>query len=1368
MSKNKGTTNIKQLTFKEHVKKRSMWLGSSAVAPHEIWIMRDGVFVKELLDFSDALYKCIDEIIVNALDQYVNAVTNTAALGGAVTTLKIAFDVETGAITVYNDGQGMPVYMMKDVNTGEDVWTVEAIISRERTGSNFDDDGSPDRVTGGINGLGVKLVNAMSALFEVETVDWNNLRYYKQVCSNGMDTISPPIIFDIKKDKADPEFKKLTKEQLNPHTSVKFIPNYSELCKNGKKSDPNWYNEERGADILKIIESRVYQLSAFIASTNYRYDQAKYIEYKKKGKVYFNNELLPIKTLRDYVDMFGLRNYAAVELRDTRDFTVKKDDAVPHIKFPWTIVVNVSQAVFQNEKPIEGDDVSHDAIEYKKFEQVNLVNGVFLPSGGSHVNLLFNMIEDALHLKIEKLLGQKFRDEKEPKKTKALPLEVLKNNLFIFNCIQIPIPQFAGQTKDSITLTKAEINNFKKVYELPSAFIKKIWDMLKPVLEYKFLIKGNSKKTKSKNYVRKCHHAKKFGPNASLIVPEGDSAETTMNSIITNRKANLGYKDTGSYNIQGVPMNALKEIKEIVVGKHSKLQQSKRLRENVALQGLAQVLNLNYDYDYYYVEDQAALRRDLKSKDPEILAKARADLAHQNEGDRQYATLKYQKGVIVAVDQDTDGIGQIFGLFVVFFGTFFPSLIKRGFLKRFATPLIRVYPAKGGGNTLEFYSLAEFKKWRHEMFGIDLTLPDGREKSVEDAGDIPKDRFRVKYYKGLATHSKAEVQHMAECFADNVYTYQWDEFSKKYIDIMYGNDTSLRKVELRTPVSAIYDQELFESQIVKISDQLQIETKTFQLEFMERKLPSAIDGMIPSQRKAFAGARRIWANGGKEMKVYQLTGYVTEKLHYQHGGAAMDETITKMAQIFTGANNLPLLVPISNGFGDRDKGRGKTSAARYIEVKLNKKMTDIMFPRCDDFLLEYAYDDGEKCEPKYVPIMPMAILNTTTTVSVGWRILSWARDFTFTLEQVRNMIKYDYPAPAGKPRNFTGKVWLEPGMSAPLTMYSQSSAKAAEVCLGSYVYNEKTNIVHVTQLPLKVWSYPLRCEMIGVTPDKENETTNKSGTPLPRKELVEDVSDETGNNIVDMKIKLIPGAYEQICEKYGTSDIDPIEDYLGLKQNLAHDINMISKEGTVMEFKSYAEVLEHWFPVRKQLYIDRLERERLLLEFEIIYYKQVQQYILMEKNKEINLNDIQPEEQEAELVSHGFIRINHTLLFAPKYTKADELRVMIFGTSEDYGNATYDYILDKITKRMASTKAIKERADKIEELEKQLAKLMASTYKEIWLDELDELEVIVQEGIRTQWLYGMKKHTFKKMTTKNLKDKEKKGKQKESEDLDSE
>jgi hypothetical protein len=317
----------------------------------------------------------------------------------------------------------------------------------------------------------------------------------------------------MKKDKATPEYKALKPEQLVAHTTVKFTPNYDILCTDGdkkrksSKSSTAWYNKSCGANIARIVEARAYQLAAFITATNYRYRGNSMYEYKIKGKVFFNDKRLEIKTFTDYADMFGLRNYAAIELRDKKGFDINED--AQHIKFPWSIVVNVSQnsitdATFREggiveliDSESEKDSPIQDEISYKKFEQMNLVNGVYLPNGGSHVNFLLNMIEDALHSKIEKLLGQKFRDDKD--NPKALPAEILRNNLFLLNSIQIPLPQFTGQTKDSITLKKSDLADFKSIYTLPPGFIKKIWDLLRPVLEFKFIIKDASKKKTKKN-----------------------------------------------------------------------------------------------------------------------------------------------------------------------------------------------------------------------------------------------------------------------------------------------------------------------------------------------------------------------------------------------------------------------------------------------------------------------------------------------------------------------------------------------------------------------------------------------------------------------------------------------------------------------------------------------------------------------------------------------------------------------------------------------------------------------------------------------------------------------------------------------------
>lgn len=96
-------------------------------------------------------------------------------------------------------------------------------------------------------------------------------------------------------------------------------------------------------------------------------------------------------------------------------------------------------------------------------------------------------------------------------------------------------------------------------------------------------------------------------------------------------------------------------------------------------------------------------------------------------------TLRYGK-VVVMTDQDTDG-SHIKGLLLNLFDSYWPSLLKAGYIQEFITPIVRVRRT-GGRNTdvLDFYTLSEFQKW---------------------LADHPNtNQYHIQYYKGLGTSDK--------------------------------------------------------------------------------------------------------------------------------------------------------------------------------------------------------------------------------------------------------------------------------------------------------------------------------------------------------------------------------------------------------------------------------------------------------------------------------------------------------------------------------------------------------------------------------------------------------------------------------------
>ena len=78
-------------------------------------------------------------------------------------TIKVTIDAADNTISIYNNGQGIPV----EVHKKENVYVPELIFGHLLTSSNYDDD--EKKVTGGRNGYGAKLCNIFSTEFTVET-----------------------------------------------------------------------------------------------------------------------------------------------------------------------------------------------------------------------------------------------------------------------------------------------------------------------------------------------------------------------------------------------------------------------------------------------------------------------------------------------------------------------------------------------------------------------------------------------------------------------------------------------------------------------------------------------------------------------------------------------------------------------------------------------------------------------------------------------------------------------------------------------------------------------------------------------------------------------------------------------------------------------------------------------------------------------------------------------------------------------------------------------------------------------------------------------------------------------------------------------
>lgn len=482
----------KKLTPIEHILKRpSMYIGNTYNEPTNMFIFDNinnittNKFINKEVNYNAGLCKLFDEVLTNASDHYIRT-------KGKVKYIKIIVDKEY--VSIENDGEGIPIKNHKE----HKIYVPELIFGNLMSGENFDE--NDQRMVGGLNGLGTKLTNIFSKKFIVETADGK--KKYTQTFTNNMSKKTKP---------------KITKSKKN-FTKITYYPDFERFDL---------------TEITDEIQSIFLRRSIDIAA------------YSTGVKVYYNNNLIPIKSFKDYMKMF---------ISDDSDFFYEK------INDNWEIGISNSK-----------DD---------SFKQVSMVNGISTHIGGTHVNYISNQII--------KLLGEKLN-------TKALTIKpnIIKNNLFLFLSCKIPNPSFETQTKENLTTRMS--NNIVKDVIISDYFIKKItsseiktdivnFASLKEFQAAKKSTKSNNNKTKLR--IAKLDDANKAGKNpynlkCHLFITEGDSAAST---------AKRGFSVTGNdyfglFPLKGKPLN----VRDVTLQK---------MRDNDEISNIISSLGLEFGKKY--------------------------------------------------------------------------------------------------------------------------------------------------------------------------------------------------------------------------------------------------------------------------------------------------------------------------------------------------------------------------------------------------------------------------------------------------------------------------------------------------------------------------------------------------------------------------------------------------------------------------------------------------------------------------------------------------------------------------------------------------------------------------------------------------
>jgi DNA topoisomerase-2 len=532
--------------------------------------------------------------------------------------------------------------------------------------------------------------------------------------------------------------------------------------------------------------------------------------------------------------------------------------------------------------------------------------------------------------------------------------------------------------------------------------------------------------------------------------------------------------------------------------------------------------------------------------------------------------------------------------------------------------------------------------------------------------------WTIKYFKGLGTSTSSEFK---EYFANNrvvdfVYT---DKTTDDVIDKIFNKRRpDERKVWLQTYNKSSYLNT--STPTVKYEDFIDKEMIHFSNYDNQRSLPCLIDGFKVSQRKILYCAFK--RNLVKEIKVAQFSGYISENANYHHGEVSLQSTTIALAQDFVGSNNINIFEP-KGTFGSRLHGGSDNASPRYIFTNLSP-ITRFIFKENDDHILNYLSDDGTSIEPDfYLPIIPFILCNSQLGIGTGFSTSVPSFNPRQIIEYLKNKLN-NIP-------NQEQEQWIPYYENFKGTVTAIADEPQKFLIKGLYTKVDESTII-ISELPIGTWTMPYVAFL---------ETLVEGSVDKNGKKIIPVLKDFVSNStekFVDIRVTFPTNAIKELESNVG---INGIEKLLKLTTTVSTtNMNLFNKDSKLVRYNNVTEIIDAYYDVRLDAYqtrkINLIENhERLLSKISM-----KAKYITLVLDDTIDLRRKTSVDIEELLAKNTLVKIE----------------------------SSYNYLINMpmISVSVENVnKLLKEKG----EIEKELALLKNTSIENMWLKELDELDV---------------------------------------------
>ena len=226
------------------------------------------------------LHHLVYEVVDNSVDE---------ALAGYCTHIEVTIHVDN-SITVTDDGRGIPVDMM-NVENGKRMPACQVVLTKLHAGGKFD--ASTYKVSGGLHGVGVSCVNALSQEFNVEI--WRDGFTWEMDFSCGEPTS------DLRQ--AGKSKKRGTKVHFLPDKTIFSVTEYNHDTLAQRLREIAFLN--KGLEITLTDERVVDPKSGESRKTEFKYAGgiAEFVKHLNRGKVVLHEKPITMEASRDNVEI---------------------------------------------------------------------------------------------------------------------------------------------------------------------------------------------------------------------------------------------------------------------------------------------------------------------------------------------------------------------------------------------------------------------------------------------------------------------------------------------------------------------------------------------------------------------------------------------------------------------------------------------------------------------------------------------------------------------------------------------------------------------------------------------------------------------------------------------------------------------------------------------------------------------------------------------------------------------------------------------------------------------------------------------------------------------------------------------------------